>query len=129
MISDGISPGRLSDAAHSRISPFFSVIHFSQVDIAGPAGAIVSNADDMTHWLQFNLRGGRAPSGESLISPGRLEETYSEQMAAPSPMSDRDLKRPKYPVSDIHAAYDLGWMTNYYRGKIYACICVDRSVF
>ncbi|KAK2160394.1 hypothetical protein LSH36_134g03016 [Paralvinella palmiformis] len=87
-----------------------------QVDVAGPAGAIVSTATDMIHWLQFNLRGGRAPSGESLIAASRLKETYSEQMAAPSPMSDRDLKRPKYPISDIHAAYDLGWMTNYYRG-------------
>ena len=90
---------------------------FSLVDLAAPAGAIISNADDMSHWLQFHLRGGCAPSGECLLSPEGLKETYTEQMAAPYPMSDRDLKRPRYPISDIHAAYDMGWMTNYYRGN------------
>lgn len=44
-------------------------------------------------------------------------ETYAEQnVASVRQLHDRDLVRPKSLVSDIHVAYDLGWMTNYYRG-------------
>ena len=84
----------------------------SQVAVAGPAGSIVSNAQDMSKWLQFHLR-----KGEHLITYAALSETYKPQMASPSPMNGRDLTRPEFPVSDVHMAYDMGWMTNIYRGK------------
>ena len=81
----------------------------------GPAGAIIANADDMAHWLQFNLRGGCTPSGECLLSQEGLKELYTEQMA--TPRSSRLLTRPRYPISDIYVAYGMGWRTNYYRGN------------
>lgn len=85
--------------------------------VAGPAGSIVSNAQDMSKWIQFHLRRGQAPSGEQLINYDTLAETYKPQMASPSPMNGRDLTKPLFPVSDVHMAYDIGWMTNLYRGK------------
>ena len=44
-------------------------------------------------------------------------ETYREEMPSPQPMAHRDLLRPEYPVDDVHLAYDMGWMTNVYRGR------------
>ena len=89
----------------------------SQVAVAGPAGSIVSNAHDMSKWLQFHLRKGQSASEEHLINYAALLETYKPQMASPSPMNGRDLTKPEFPVSDVHMAYDMGWMTNIYRGK------------
>ena len=93
----------------------------SQVSVAGPAGSIVSNARDMSKWLQFHLRKGQTPSGERLVSYDSLAETYKPQMASPSPMNSRDLTKPDFPVSDVHMSYDMGWMTNLYRGKCFQC--------
>ena len=84
----------------------------------GPAGSIMSNANDMAKWLQFHLRNGRSASGEQLINYQLLKETYEEQMALPSSLSRRDMLRSTFPVSDVAIAYDLGWMTNVYRGEI-----------
>ena len=88
-----------------------------QVHVADPAGSVLSTARDVGKWLQLHLRGGVLPGGRRLVSARHLAETYREEMPSPGPMSDRDLLRPMFPVSDVHFAYDMGWMTNVYRGQ------------
>lgn len=101
-----------------------SVLLLSQVDVAGPAGSIVSTAHDMTKWMLFHLsRGRRSVDGDTksmFNHQQRLIDTYTEQNAASGrQLNDRGgLFRPKSPVSDVHIAYALGWMTNYYRGTL-----------
>ena len=87
-----------------------------QTALAGPAGSVLSSAHDMAIWLQFLINKGVTASGERLISEEVFLGIFDEQMAGARPMSDRDLTKPTFPVSDITAAYDLGWITSYYRG-------------
>ena len=104
-----------------------------QAVIVGPAGSIVSTAHDMALWMMFHLKGGEAPTGaegglqdapsrgrrRTLIDRQRLQETYVERNAAfVQQMSERGGPvKPHSPVSEVHVAYDLGWMTSFYRGK------------
>ena len=88
-----------------------------QTNRVGPAGSIVSNAVDMSKWLQFHLNGGMTSSGVPLVSKEMLMETYRERMMSPSSRYEADTLRHTYPVSDVHIGYDMGWMTNVYRGK------------
>ena len=87
-----------------------------QTHVAGPAGAILSTGEDISRWLQMHLRGGVSRQGMRVVTSRALADTYVEQMPSPGPMADRDLLRPTYPVDDVHLAYDMGWMTNIYRG-------------
>ena len=82
----------------------------------GPAGSILSNLPDMAEWARFHLRGGVTSGGWRLVSEEALSAIYQPEMSNPTPMSERDLYRPQYPVGDVHVAYNLGWITNVYRG-------------
>lgn len=92
------------------------LFNFRQTDIPGPAGSILTTAEDMGKWLEFLLKKGVNHEGTRLLDEGIFHFIFEEQMAGVSPLSDRDLIRPTFPVSDITAAYDLGWITSYYRG-------------
>ncbi len=89
---------------------------FSQADVGGPAGNILSNARDMSKWLQFHLRAGEGPSGEQIVPSDVLRDTYDETMTSPQLLKTWNLVLPKYPAADILVAYDLAWLTSYYRG-------------
>ena len=96
----------------SPVSPFFRQPH--PVD---PAGAMISTAEDMAKWLQFHINDGRVSyNGRALLPKEFLLQTYQPEMASPFPMNRRDLWKPKYPVSDINMSYNMGWLTNIYRG-------------
>jgi CubicO group peptidase (beta-lactamase class C family) len=51
-----------------------------QIPAAAPAGAINSNARDMTQWLRFMLAGG-VIDGKRLVSEKSFNETITKQMA------------------------------------------------
>ena len=95
------------------------------MNIAAPAGAIVSTARDMSRWMMWHLSGGAVPPTASgqlsestrtpprrLIQKDRLWETYRECNRAYS----RHYEPAATNASDQHVAYDLGWITSNYRG-------------
>ena len=99
----------------------------SQVNVAAPAGAIVSTARDMSRWMMWHLSGGAvpptaadstrpAPPPRHLIDKDGLWETYRGRNHAFSRNSNDELAAMTN-ASDEHDSYDLGWITSYYRGN------------
>ena len=70
----------------------------------GPAGSMSASAADMTQWVRFFLRDGRAPDGTALLQPASLHELET----AHSPLSERAGLRTGYGLAN----YPLG-----FRGK------------
>ena len=85
----------------------------------------MSTARDMSRWMMWHLSGGALPPTASvqlsdatrppprrLIEKDRLWETYRER----NPAYSRHYDQAATNASDQHVAYDLGWITSYYRG-------------
>jgi len=68
-------------------------------EIAGPAGSIVSNANDMGRWVQFLLAGGES-GGKQLIEESTLEQTWTQNIG----------------IAD-GIAYGMGWMLREWEGR------------
>ncbi|XP_045203141.2 protein flp-like [Mercenaria mercenaria] len=81
---------------------------------SGPAGSIYSTASDMAKWMLFHLKHGKNHHGTQVVDEKWLQDTYQSKM--PHPFKERDLTKPKYPVSDVTLSYDMGWMSSVYRG-------------
>lgn len=81
-------------------------IPYRNIDAIGPAGSINSNAEEMAHWLQFHVGGGRF-KGKRLISTREFENNYTPYIHVPQ-ASQEPL------ISAI--SYGLGWMVYRYRG-------------
>lgn len=77
----------------------FEPLPFRPLDEIAPAGAINSNALDMTRWLRFQLAGGRF-EGKRLIKAETLEETRKSQI----------------PVGG-GVGYGLGWFVESWNGE------------
>jgi len=99
----------------------------SQVNVAAPAGAIVSSARDMSRWMMWHLSGGAVPptpgttgpERRQLIDKDRLWETYRGRNTA---FSRHSHQLTATNASDKHVAYDLGWITSYYRGNLFGIV-------
>ncbi|MEO8336848.1 MAG: serine hydrolase, partial [bacterium] len=76
-----------------------------------PAGAILSNANDMAQWLRFQLNDG-VVDGKRLVSSAALRETHTPQMligAAGGPgASDQT----------VFNTYGMGWIVQDYRHEL-----------
>ena len=81
---------------------------FYNANILGPAGCIVSNVDDMSKWLLFQLNRGEV-DGKTLIRPEILAETRRPQIPVP-PRGGKEILCP---------AYGMGWMIDAYRGTLH----------
>ncbi|CAH1778290.1 unnamed protein product [Owenia fusiformis] len=86
-----------------------------EVVAAGPAGSILSTADDMALWLLFHINHGKTNNGEELIDHEILDEMYLGQVSQPSRMGN-DLTKPTYPIDFVQSSYNLGLDTYFYRG-------------
>ena len=85
----------------------------------GGSGSIISTAEDMAKWLQFQLDMGQTPSGDQIIPYQLMKDTHTRQNNLPDSDSVSDWIRPKAPVTYTLLEYGLGWRTGYYRGKQY----------
>ena len=74
----------------------------------GPAGSIISCAEDMLRWAAFQLGDGTV-NGKRLLSQQRMAEMHAPQTIIGSSPSD-------YP-GRITCCYGLGWRSCMYRGK------------
>jgi CubicO group peptidase (beta-lactamase class C family) len=106
----------------------------STVSPSGPAGSIYSSASDMAKWMMFHLKGGKDHHGKQVVNERWLQDTYQSKMT--HPFQEKDLTRPKYPISDVTISYNMGWMTSFYRGMFQdvfqvATVCINtmRTVY
>ena len=80
----------------------------SNVDAIGAAGAVKSNAVDMTNWLLMQLQNGQF-NGKQIISEKNLKENHTPiQIVYPA--------EAKYPELGF-SSYGMGWNINVYRGN------------
>jgi len=82
-------------------------IPWSDMDSAGPAGSVYSNAADMVRWLRLHLESGTL-EGRKLWSPKVQSDLFSPHSLLPN-----------IPIgwTSSLSAYGLGWFVTDYRGK------------
>jgi CubicO group peptidase (beta-lactamase class C family) len=83
-------------------------------DTAGmaPAGAIISNIEDMSHWLIALMNEGKY-KGRQVLPPGVLKETLQPAIAQPNTLAE---VRGWWEI--LNAAYGMGRSTSSYRGHL-----------
>lgn len=79
----------------------------SNVDAIGPAGAVKSNAEDMSHWLLMQLQQGKYEN-QQIVSSKNLKENHT-------PLTVVYPAEAKYPELGF-STYGMGWNQNVYRG-------------
>lgn len=84
-------------------------IPFRNLSLISAAGAINSNIEDMTHWLQMLLAGGVYKS-RALISPATLQELHAPQVIVPGAPETRE---------SLLYAYGIGWGVFSYLGHYF----------
>jgi len=82
------------------------VMDFFNSDILGPAGGIISNVEDMSKWVKFNLNNGKLGE-QQLISPRSMGYLKIPQVVFPSRRQYKELS---------YVNYGLGWFIDSYRG-------------
>ena len=100
-----------SARAHAGDADNQFTIPYYTLGAAGPAGAIYSNLNDMTTWIQLHLNGG-GHGDQSFIDSGILKEMHSAQIIMPPvpEMVWRD-----YPEIPLNTS-GMGWAGLIYRG-------------
>ena len=78
-------------------------------ELRGPAGAVISTANDMANWLLFNLNLGKV-NGTPVVRQQALSPLFTPQMPA-------TLRAPRYPELS-HQNCGLGWFIDTYRGSL-----------
>jgi CubicO group peptidase (beta-lactamase class C family) len=86
------------------------VIPYMNIDALGPAGAINSCADDMSHWLVALINGGRY-HGKKVLSENSVRQLQTPIMTTPAEVPVR------YDES-FYNSYGLGWVITSYRGHV-----------
>jgi CubicO group peptidase (beta-lactamase class C family) len=81
--------------------PFYA----AQAAIA-PAGAIVSNITEMSHWVLMHLNQGKY-NGKQILSEQQVNEVHTPQMVLPP-----QTQYPEIP----YMSYAMGWVVDPYRG-------------
>jgi len=96
---------------HSEVDGAVRIVPFTNIDAAGPAGAINSNIVDMTKWLKFQLDSGRV-GGKRLVSKRSFIETHTPQTV----MRLDSTYRAFNPFTHVRS-YAFGWQVMDYHGK------------
>ena len=106
-------PGQTDVASpHATINDTVRSIPWRDIDNAGPAGSINSNAVDMAQWVRLQLGRGNY-GGKQLISGRMVDEMHQAHMVIRSDSADRAN------VPETHLrAYGLGWFLEDYRGRM-----------
>ena len=105
------------DAVGNLASPHVSMggsirpVPYRNIDAVGPAGSILSSAEDMARWLRFQLSQGMA-GDRRLVESEALLETHRPQILIPR----------EGPVATFYPdtrslEYGMGWVVSEYRGR------------
>lgn len=95
---------------HARVDGAVTTIPYRDIAAVGPAGSVLSSAEDMARWLLFQLARGTV-GDERIVGEQTLLETRRPQI----------LMRPEGPLSLFYPeatslAYAMGWVVSEYRG-------------
>lgn len=82
---------------------------------SGPAGGIMSSANDMAKWLTVQLAHGALPQGGRLFSERQSSEVWS--LTTPIPVTSGPLDGAFGEIRPYFAGYALGLVTRDYRGR------------
>ncbi len=97
---------------HATLNDTVRVIPWRDIDNAGPAGSINSNAVDMAQWVRLQLGRG-SYGGKVLISPRSADEMHQAQTV----IRTDSAARANNPDTHLQA-YGLGWFLEDYRGRL-----------
>ena len=97
---------------HARIDGTVAPVPFRDIRAVGPAGSLLSSAQEMARWLRFQLAGGTV-GDERLVGAEALAETRRPQI----------VMRSEGPLSLFYPearslAYGMGWVVSDYRGRV-----------
>jgi CubicO group peptidase (beta-lactamase class C family) len=110
--ADAVATGRLA-TPHARVEGKVQPVKPFEGDNVGPAGGIVSSAEDMAKWVAVLLRRGRLEDGSRLFGEGTWRELSA--MVTPIPIGDA----PEPGLEPLHPSfrgYALGLAVQDYRG-------------
>ncbi len=96
---------------HAEVDSAVRAIAWRNIDNAGPAGSINSNAVDMAQWVRLQLSGGMIGS-KRLISRRSVEEMHT-----PQTIIRIDSATHVFNPETHFSAYGLGWFLEDYRGR------------
>lgn len=97
---------------HATVDDTVRVVPWRDIDNAGPAGSINSNAIEMAQWVRLQLGRGNF-GGKALISPRSADEMHQAQTVIRTDSASRASN------PDTHLqAYGLGWFLEDYRGRM-----------
>ncbi len=104
---DAIKDGNYAQGFQVGLSGLDVTPVFSRMEIAGPAGSIISSASDMAQYAAFQLSKGIF-NGKRIVSQNALKVMHSNQIAIPNSL----LTLPGLALP----GYGLGWFNAEYRG-------------
>ncbi|MCC6927654.1 MAG: serine hydrolase [Gemmatimonadaceae bacterium] len=96
---------------HAELNDTVRKVPWRNIDNAGPAGSINSNAADMAQWLRLQLGRGKY-EGKQLISSRMTDEMHQAQMV----IRVDSAARANNPDTHLQA-YGMGWFLEDYRGR------------
>ncbi len=96
------TPHAMDSDTASRRAPFIA-------ENIAPAGAILSNAQDMAQWLRFQLNDGMV-NGKRLVSSAALKETHIPQMLLGAGLGANE--------QTLFNSYGMGWIVQDYRHEL-----------
>jgi CubicO group peptidase (beta-lactamase class C family) len=97
---------------HADVEGRIQTVEYRNIDNAGPAGSINSNALDMAQWLRLQLGRG-SYAGKRVISERMIDEMQTPHTVIPI---DTGARR-NNPYTHLQA-YGLGWFLQDYRGRM-----------
>jgi CubicO group peptidase (beta-lactamase class C family) len=95
---------------HASFEDGIRVIPYRNIDNAGAAGSINSNATDMARWLRLWLNNGTF-EGKRLVSEAKVKEATTAQFQVDDPDLIARLMSPRF------LGYGFGWFVEDFRGQ------------
>jgi CubicO group peptidase (beta-lactamase class C family) len=95
---------------HAELDGVVKAIPFRNIDNAGPAGSINSNAADMTRWLRLWIGNGTF-GGKRLLSEAMVRDATAPQFTIDDPQMTARMMSPKF------IGYGYGWFVEDFRGQ------------
>ena len=95
--------------AHAPVDGVVKAIPHDWSETANAAGGIMSNIEDLSRWLIFQMDSGRYAGNKSLVSKNVLMETWTPQTIIPV--------RNRGTYNTNFAGYGLGWFVSDVAGK------------
>lgn len=106
-VADAHEPLSATDAKSGVTS---KVVPWDSSDTFGPAGSITSTANDMAHWMQLHLNGGKY-DGKQIISAENMTVMHTPAMVDEPGFAEMP------PINkNVGLSYGLGWGIYHYKG-------------